>query len=210
MHRSCSYISIGRSRVNISSRRRPQSSNIQISRTVASSPRSSSVCMSTLASSPRPRCSRERPLEPCKLSPSPGPLHALIIPQNDVFPAMDRCQRHSVLCTVHLPVARPYRQHSLFTGNRCRWYRVSPSLSRSSPKTQSVFFSMFVATIPAVLYVDKLGRKPILISGAFLMAACHIIVAVLTGMFHNSWDTHSAAGWGACALVWVFAVGACR
>ena len=66
---------------------------------------------------------------------------------------------------------------------------------------------MFVATIPAVLYVDKTGRKPILISGAFLMAACHLIVAVLTGLYHKSWDSHRSAGWAACALVWVFAVG---
>ena len=30
---------------------------------------------------------------------------------------------------------------------------------------------MFIATIPAVIWVDKVGRKPVLISGAFLMAA---------------------------------------
>ena len=48
---------------------------------------------------------------------------------------------------------------------------------------------MFVATLPAVLWVDNMGRKPILISGAFLMAACHMIVAILTGIYHKSWDT---------------------
>jgi hypothetical protein len=32
-------------------------------------------------------------------------------------------------------------------------------------------FSMFLATIPAVIWVDKVGRKPLLVSGAFLMAA---------------------------------------
>jgi sugar porter (SP) family MFS transporter len=65
---------------------------------------------------------------------------------------------------------------------------------------------MFLATIPAVIWVDKVGRKPVLISGAFLMAACHIIIAILMSQFQYSWDTHSAAGWGACALVWVFAI----
>ena len=30
--------------------------------------------------------------------------------------------------------------------------------------------SMFAATIPAVIWVDKAGRKPILVSGAFIMA----------------------------------------
>lgn len=35
---------------------------------------------------------------------------------------------------------------------------------------------MFIATIPAVMYVDKLGRKPVLITGAIGMATCHIII----------------------------------
>ena len=28
---------------------------------------------------------------------------------------------------------------------------------------------MFLATIPAVIWVDQLGRKPVLVSGAFIM-----------------------------------------
>lgn len=64
----------------------------------------------------------------------------------------------------------------------------------------------FLGTIPAVLFTDQLGRKPILISGAFLMATCHIIIAILTSIFHNSWQSHIAAGWVACAFVWVFAL----
>ncbi|KAI0787717.1 general substrate transporter [Fomes fomentarius] len=73
--------------------------------------------------------------------------------------------------------------------------------------TGVVGIAMFLATIPAVIWVDQAGRKPILVSGAFLMAACHIIVAILTGLFHDSWETHRAAGWAACALVWLFAIG---
>lgn len=64
----------------------------------------------------------------------------------------------------------------------------------------------FLGTIPAVLFTDQLGRKPILISGAFLMATCHIIIAILTSIFHNSWQSHIAAGWVACAFVWIFAL----
>lgn len=30
---------------------------------------------------------------------------------------------------------------------------------------------MFLATIPSVIWVDNAGRKPILVSGAFIMAA---------------------------------------
>ncbi|RPD74684.1 general substrate transporter [Lentinus tigrinus ALCF2SS1-7] len=66
---------------------------------------------------------------------------------------------------------------------------------------------MFLATIPAVIWVDQIGRKPVLVSGAFLMAACHIIVAILTALYQDSWPEHKAAGWAACALVWLFAIG---
>ncbi|EKM58322.1 uncharacterized protein PHACADRAFT_252546 [Phanerochaete carnosa HHB-10118-sp] len=65
---------------------------------------------------------------------------------------------------------------------------------------------MFLATIPAVIWVDNTGRKPILVSGAFIMAACHIIIAILTGLFHKDWAAHRSEGWAACALVWVFAM----
>jgi predicted MFS family arabinose efflux permease len=36
---------------------------------------------------------------------------------------------------------------------------------------------MFLATIPAVLYVDRFGRKTILITGGIGMAISHFIVA---------------------------------
>ncbi|KAJ7285011.1 general substrate transporter [Mycena rebaudengoi] len=72
--------------------------------------------------------------------------------------------------------------------------------------TGVVGIAMFLATIPAVIWVDKVGRKPILVSGAFIMAGCHFIVAILTGLFHNSWPSHVAAGWVACTFVWIFAM----
>jgi len=65
---------------------------------------------------------------------------------------------------------------------------------------------MFLATIPAVIWVDQLGRKPVLISGAFLMATCHIIVAIISSQFQDSWPAHKAAGWAACVFVWIFAI----
>ena len=36
--------------------------------------------------------------------------------------------------------------------------------------TGVVGIAMFLATIPAVIRIDQIGRKPVLISGAFLMA----------------------------------------
>ena len=42
---------------------------------------------------------------------------------------------------------------------------------------------MWIATFPAVMYVDKLGRKPILVSGAIGMGVCHIIRGRHHGLF---------------------------
>jgi MFS family permease len=86
---------------------------------------------------------------------------------------------------------------------------------------------IFVSTIPAVLYVDRLGRKPILTVGAIGMATwyvfgcsseclvlcsltnrlnSHIIVAILVAKNQNNWPAHPAAGWAAIAMVWLFIV----
>ncbi|KAK6203088.1 putative sugar transporter, high affinity [Scheffersomyces amazonensis] len=65
---------------------------------------------------------------------------------------------------------------------------------------------MFLATIPAVLWVDQLGRKPVLVSGAIVMGVCHFIVAGILGSV-SDFTTHSGAGWAAVVFVWIFAIG---
>jgi MFS family permease len=62
----------------------------------------------------------------------------------------------------------------------------------------------FLFTIPALLYVDKFGRKSILLAGAIGMATCHFIVAGLIGSYESDWKHHVAAGWVCIILVWVF------
>lgn len=65
---------------------------------------------------------------------------------------------------------------------------------------------MFLATIPAVLYVDRVGRKPVLATGAVGMATCHIIIAVIIAKNRTQWETQAAAGWAAVVMVWLFVV----
>src|SRR5690606_19619793 len=69
--------------------------------------------------------------------------------------------------------------------------------------TGVVGIAMFLATIPAVLYIDQLGRKPVLITGAIGMAICHFIIAILFAQYSDNWPAHSAAGWAAVAMVWL-------
>jgi MFS family permease len=65
---------------------------------------------------------------------------------------------------------------------------------------------MFIATIPSVLWIDRVGRKPILIIGAIGMATCHIIIAVIVAKDMYQWSTESAAGWAAVCMVWLFVI----
>ncbi|KAH7312529.1 general substrate transporter [Stachybotrys elegans] len=65
---------------------------------------------------------------------------------------------------------------------------------------------MFIATIPAVLWIDRVGRKPVLIVGAIGMATCHIIIAVIFARNSDQWDRQPASGWAAVAMVWLFVV----
>ena len=65
---------------------------------------------------------------------------------------------------------------------------------------------MFLATIPAVLWVDNFGRKTILIVGGIGMAISHFIVAAITGSFSDNWDSHRGAGWAAVVFVWIYAI----
>ncbi|KAH7354878.1 general substrate transporter [Rhexocercosporidium sp. MPI-PUGE-AT-0058] len=65
---------------------------------------------------------------------------------------------------------------------------------------------LVLATIPAVLYIDQLGRKPVLIAGAVGMGISHIIVAGLYGSYGKDWTKHAAAGWAAVVFVWIYEI----
>ncbi|KAI0893584.1 general substrate transporter [Annulohypoxylon nitens] len=65
---------------------------------------------------------------------------------------------------------------------------------------------MFISTVPAVLYIDRVGRKPVLTVGAIGMATCHIIIAVIVAKNADQWASQAAAGWAAVAMVWLFVI----
>jgi len=72
--------------------------------------------------------------------------------------------------------------------------------------TGVVGIAMFLATIPSILYIDKIGRRPALALGALGMGFCHLTIAIIFAKNEHQWPTHKAAGWAAIAMVWLFVI----
>ncbi|KAJ5231658.1 uncharacterized protein N7469_006246 [Penicillium citrinum] len=63
---------------------------------------------------------------------------------------------------------------------------------------------MFLCTIPAVMYLDRWGRRKTLMYGATGMSIAQLIVATLYAVYQDSFSQHPSAGWTACVFVWVY------
>jgi len=62
----------------------------------------------------------------------------------------------------------------------------------------------FIAVFPAIIYIDRWGRKPLLRGGSAIMALSHVIIALLVSQFEDDWASHPAAGWIAVACLYTF------
>jgi MFS family permease len=80
------------------------------------------------------------------------------------------------------------------------------STTNSLLATGVVGIVMFVATIPAVLYIDRVGRKPVLAVGAIGMGFSHLVIAVILAMNIGRFGEEKAAGWAAVVMVWLFVI----
>lgn len=61
-----------------------------------------------------------------------------------------------------------------------------------------------VTVVVCFLIIDKVGRRPLAIIGAFGCATCYLVIAVLTGLFEDDWSGHTAAGWACVAMAFIF------
>ncbi|KFY45548.1 hypothetical protein V495_02923 [Pseudogymnoascus sp. VKM F-4514 (FW-929)] len=64
-----------------------------------------------------------------------------------------------------------------------------------------------VSTIPAMLIIDKVGRKPMLLVGSVVMFVSMVMVGIIVAKFHHDWPAHATAGWVAVAFIWVYIAG---
>jgi len=64
----------------------------------------------------------------------------------------------------------------------------------------------FLAVIPAILYIDKWGRKPLLRGGSAVMTISHLSIALLVFEFGSEWEIHPIAAWVAVSGVYLYTV----
>ncbi|KIE00983.1 Sugar/inositol transporter, partial [Metarhizium majus ARSEF 297] len=64
-----------------------------------------------------------------------------------------------------------------------------------------------ISTVPAMLIIDRVGRKPMLLVGSVVMGVSMVIVGIIVAKFRHDWPNHVAAGWTAVALIWVYIAG---
>jgi len=65
----------------------------------------------------------------------------------------------------------------------------------------------FFAVIPAIVYIDRLGRKPLLRGGSIVMTISHLCIALLVYKFEGVWSSHSIAAWTAVVCIYTFTAG---
>ncbi|OZJ05111.1 hypothetical protein BZG36_01380 [Bifiguratus adelaidae] len=61
-----------------------------------------------------------------------------------------------------------------------------------------------VFTIPAVLFLDVIGRRPLLLGAAVMLTISHVIIAIMIGLYSSDWPAHAAQGWVAVAFIYVY------
>lgn len=62
----------------------------------------------------------------------------------------------------------------------------------------------FFSTIPAIMFLDRWGRRKVLIIGAIGMGVSQLIVGTLIAVYKDKWATNKSAGWATCVFIWIY------
>ncbi|KAI0629434.1 general substrate transporter [Trametes polyzona] len=62
----------------------------------------------------------------------------------------------------------------------------------------------FLAVLPAIVFIDRLGRRPLLRGGSLAMAFSHLTIALLVWRYGGDWFAHAFAARVALACVYTF------
>lgn len=64
--------------------------------------------------------------------------------------------------------------------------------------------TQLVGVSTSIWTMDVVGRRGLLLSGALVMTLCHVIIAVLVGLFSANWPAHTAEGWASVAMLFLY------
>lgn len=64
--------------------------------------------------------------------------------------------------------------------------------------------TQLVGVSTSIWTMDVVGRRGLLLSGSLVMTLCHIIIAVLVGLFSANWPSHTAEGWASVAMLLLY------
>ncbi|KAI0645161.1 general substrate transporter [Trametes meyenii] len=62
----------------------------------------------------------------------------------------------------------------------------------------------FIAVLPAIVFIDRLGRRPLLRGGSLAMALSHLTIALLVRQYSGEWSAHTLAARISLACVYTF------
>lgn len=61
-----------------------------------------------------------------------------------------------------------------------------------------------LSTLPALFLIDRLGRRPLLFSGAIGCAICLFIVGAIVGTYGDGISNHKAAGYAGMVFIYIY------
>ena len=61
-----------------------------------------------------------------------------------------------------------------------------------------------IAVVICFFIIDKVGRRPLAIVGAFGTAIAYVVIAVLDGLYSHDWSAHTSAGWACVSMAFSF------
>ncbi|EJF56849.1 MFS general substrate transporter [Dichomitus squalens LYAD-421 SS1] len=62
----------------------------------------------------------------------------------------------------------------------------------------------FIAVFPAIVFIDRLGRRPLLRWGSAAMSLSHLLIALLVYRYSAVWPAHPLAAWVSVGCVYAF------
>lgn len=64
--------------------------------------------------------------------------------------------------------------------------------------------TQIVGVVTSFYTMDAWGRRALLLIGSSVMTVCHVVIAVLVGLYYSSWATNVDKGWVSVAFLFIY------